>query len=297
MKKTLLALAALALAATAQAHSSHHNTSITINTDDGEDITRCDQIRVSFDGERGTMREETLPAGSLRSLHARTATNGGVRVTGWDRNDWSVVACKATAVGYDGGRTQAYLRGNEIGVENDQDDRQAVVFFLVRAPRNAVLDLEAHNGSIAVQDVSGSVTAHTVNGPISLKQVAGKVDAEAQNGPISYAGNSGSIKLNAQNGPISVKLDGTTWTGSLDAKTENGPLSLKIPRDFRSGVVVESDGHGPIKCRAEACRDARRTFDDDDDMRRIELGSGTPLVRMSTTNGPISVKEREDRED
>jgi hypothetical protein len=295
MKKALLALAALALAATAQARGYHHDSSINISIDDDENITSCDQIRVKFDGERATMREEALPAASLRSLHARTAINGGVHVSGWDRNDWSVVACRATAPGYDGAGSRPYLRGNELGVENDDEDRQSVVFFIVRAPRNAVLDLEARNGSIAVQDVSGSITAHTQNGPISLHSVGGKVEAEAQNGPIAYTGSSGSVRLNAENGPISVKLDGTAWNGSLDAKTENGPLSLKIPRDFRSGVVVESDGHGPIKCHAEACRQARRTFDDDDN-RRIELGSGATVVRMSTTNGPISVKEKNDED-
>src|SRR5436190_7791 len=133
MKRMLLALAALAVAAVAQAHSSHHGVSISISTDDWEDITRCDQIRVTFDGERGTMREETLPAGSLRSLRAHAAVNGGVRVTGWDRSDWSVVACEATALGYDAANSRPYLRGNELGVEGD-DDRQAVVYFLVRAP-------------------------------------------------------------------------------------------------------------------------------------------------------------------
>lgn len=295
MRKTLLILGALALALTAQARGYRHNNSTTISIDDGEDITRCDQIRVTFDGERATMHEETLPAASLRSLRAHASVNGGVRVTGWDRSDWSVVACRATAAGYDGG-ARPYLRGNELGVENDDDDRQSVVYFLVRAPRDATLDLDAHNGELAVQDISGSVTAHTQNGPISLKRIGGKVDAEAQNGPIGYSGSSGTVRLNAQNGPISVKLDGTTFSGSLDAKTANGPLSLRIPRDYRSGVVVESDGHGPMKCHAEACRDARRTFDDDDN-RRIEIGSGPTLVRMSSTNGPISVKEKEDSED
>lgn len=296
MQKILLTLAALALAASAEAHStSHHRSvSITVNTDDGEEVTRCDQIRVTFDGERAVMQEENIPAGSVRSLRAHAAVNGGVRVLGWDRSDWSITACKATAVGYDGRGVRAYLRGNELGVEGDDDDRQWVVYFLVRAPRNAVLDLDATNGPLSVHDLAGTVKVRTTNGPIALKGVGGSVDAEAQNGPITYAGNSGTVKLNAQNGPISVKLSGTTWSGgNLDARTQNGPISLKIPRDFRSGVVVESDGHGPIRCRAEACRDARRTFDDDDN-RRIELGSGATLVRMSTSNGPVSVKEKED---
>src|SRR2546430_9784908 len=65
------------------------------------------------------------------------------------------------------------------------------------------------------------------------------------------SGGSGSAKLNATNGPITVKLRGDSWNGSLDAHTENGPMSLRIPPTFRSGVVVESDGHGPVSCRAD----------------------------------------------
>src|SRR5215212_2382532 len=213
MRTTILALVVLATVTAADARNTRHHdsNSISINTsiDDGEDITSCDQIRVTFDGERGVMREENIPAGSLRSLRAHAAVTGGLRVSGWDRADWSITACKATAVGYDGGDVRPYLRGNELGVEAT-DDRRWVIYFLVRAPRNAVLDVDAMNGEIAVRDMSGNVTARTTNGPISLRAVAGTVDAEAQNGPISYTGNAGTVKLSAQNGPISVKLDGTT---------------------------------------------------------------------------------------
>ena len=76
----------------------------------------------------------------------------------------------------------------------------------------------------------------------------------------------------------------------IEAHTQNGPASLRIPSNFRSGVVVESDGHGPVSCRAAACKEARRTWDDEDN-RKIELGSGPTVVRMSTVNGPVSVRE------
>ncbi|HEV7922690.1 MAG TPA: hypothetical protein VGR02_18045 [Thermoanaerobaculia bacterium] len=296
MRNTLLAILALLLAVPAVvARTSHHSSSISISTDDWEEITSCDQLSVRFDGERATMREEVLPAGNLRSLRGHAAKNGGIRVTGWDRPDWSIQACRATSTDM-AGSMRPYLRGDELGVEGEDDDNLTVIFFLIRAPRNAVLNLDAHNGELGIQGVSGTLTARTQNGPISLKEVSGNVDAEAQNGPISFAGNAGKVHLEAQNGPVSVKLTGSSWSGTLDASTHNGPLSLKIPRDYRSGVVVESDGHGPISCRAEACRQARRTWgsDDDDDndsMRRIELGSGAQNVRMSTTNGPVSVKE------
>jgi hypothetical protein len=293
MRNALLALLAILLILPAVARTTQRHRSVSISTDDWDEITSCDQISVSFDGERVAMREEILPAGNLRSLRGHAAVNGGILVTGWDRPDWSIKVCRASGPNFNDRDVRPYLRGDELGVDGDDYDNQAVVYFLIRAPRNATLSLDARNGALGIQGISGTLKARTQNGPISLKQVAGTVDAEAQNGPISFAGDSGRIRLEAQNGPIDVKLLGNSWSGSLDAATQNGPLTLKIPRDYRSGVLVQSDGHGPISCRAEACRQARRTWsdDEDDESRRIELGSGAQNVRLSTTNGPVSVKE------
>jgi hypothetical protein len=265
-------------------HSGDHNRDISINTREfGEPITRCDQIEVRYDGDRVPMIEEDVPVGGLRSLRIHSSRNGGVRVTGWDQSSYSVKACKT-------GTARISSRGDEISADIPEDG-DAVVYFLVRAPRNGSLDLEAFNGELGVQDFTGTLNARTTNGPISLKDVSGTITAEAHNGPISFKGGSGVVKLDAQNGPISVKLDGYAWLGgSLDAHTHNGPMSLKVPSNYGSGVVVESDGHGPVSCRAEACRQARRTWDDDTP-RRIELGSGPTVVRLSTVNGPVSVKE------
>ena len=36
------------------------------------------------------------------------------------------------------------------------------------------------------------------------------------------------------------------------------------------------------------CANARKTFDNDDN-RRIEYGTGTPVIRLSTVNGPVTL--------
>src|SRR6266542_1406176 len=129
----------------------------------------------------------------------------------------------------------------------------------------------------------------------SLKNSSGTIDAATVNGPIALAGGSGNVKISATNGPLSVKLTGTRWDGTLDATTQNGPVSLKLPRNFGSGVDVTVNGHGPISCKAEACRDMKRSWHDDDNdtPRRLSFGSGTRNVTLSTNNGPVGVKEAE----
>ena len=287
----LLALSLLALPAFAYRN---HGLNVNISTDDDEPLTRCDQIRASFDGERVPVTEEMLDARGVRTLTVHTSRNGGVYVTAADDGAYSIKACKASAFG-DTSSIRTAINGGTVTADGP-DRGDWIVYFIVRAPRNASLDLSATNGPICVRDVYGTITAHTQNGPLSLKNTGGTVDASATNGPVSFSGDSGDVKLRVQNGPLSVKLQSDFWgRGSLDASTENGPLSLRLPQNYRSGVLVETDGNGPVSCRALACRGVR-TFRDDgeeDRPRRIQLGSGATVVHLSTTNGPLSVKERD----
>jgi hypothetical protein len=289
--KSLLATAFASLLVLPAAFAGRSSMNISVSTDDFEEVTRCDQLHVTFDDEPGLRAEEQIDASRLRSLVVKADRNGGVRVTGWEGSGYQITACKAARTAAELTELHASLRGNELTASSPAE-RRSVIYFLVRAPRGADLNLEANNGEIAVHNVvSGTIVANTTNGPISIKGSSGTITADAQNGPINLAGGAGTVKLRAQNGPIGVKLSGSVWDGSIDAQTQNGPISLKLPRDYRSGVVVESDGHSPFSCRAEACHNALRTWDDDN-ARRVELGSGATVVRMSTHNGPVSVRDR-----
>jgi len=280
----------LALFVPATLFAGRYHNDLSVSTDDRE-ITDCSQLRVTIDDAPAARAEEAVQLGNIKSLTVRAPQNGGINVTGTDSGRYEVTACKAAAVATSLNDIRVRVSGNEL-TANGPDDSRWVVYFLVRAPRGADLDLSANNGPITLRNVNGTIGAHAVNGPISARDLGGSMNLETTNGPISIDGGSGSAKLNATNGPITVKLRGDSWNGSLDAHTENGPMSLRIPPTFRSGVVIESDGHGPVSCRAEACRQARRTWDDEDN-RRIELGSGPTVVHLSTVNGPVSVREQE----
>jgi len=225
----------------------------------------------------------------LTRLRVNAKKHGGVRVSGWNEKGWSIKACKAAASSTALNDVHVSLSGDELTSSSTGD--KACVFFLIRAPRNATLDVESTNGPIGLYDVNGTLKLHAQNGPVSVKRSSGTIDASTVNGPISFTDGSGTVKLTAQNGPISLKLEGSTWDGSLDASTQNGPLSLKIPRNYRSGVLAEARGHGPVSCKADACSGAKRTWDDEES-RRIELGSGPAVIHVSTNNGPLSIKER-----
>lgn len=289
MRRLLLALSVFLLASTASAGHGHRGVSISIN--DHETVTDCGDLDVKFDGERAQVLSDEIPYGG-NSLRVRSEKHGGIRVSGWSGSSFGITVCRAVPLGVDASAIRVSMKGNELTADGP-DQEKWVIYYLIRAPRGAKLDLEATNGPISIDDANGDITAEAINGPVSVRESSGTIRATTTNGPVSLSGGSGSIRLKATNGPLSVKLRGNGWDGDLEGTTQNGPLTVKIDRGFRSGVLVESLGHGPVSCRAEGCPEARvRTNDwEDGQPRRIELGSGQPVVRLSTINGPVSVKE------
>jgi len=255
----------------------------------------CSDLHIRLDGERPTIQSEerTVSKAEAAVLRVHEVENGGVQVQGWDKDVYSVTACKA-AVGGDAARLLSQIKlavqGGEVSVSGPHGDREDwTVYLLIRTPRSADIEVTAHNGPVSFYTVDGKVTTRATNGPISMKDCSGEANISAENGPISFSGTSGKLRLHTQNGPISVSL-GANWDGSeLVADAVNGPLTLRVPSGFRSSFLVESNGHSPVSCHASICADARKTWDDDH--RRIEYGSGSPEIRLSTENGPVSVAD------
>jgi len=164
------------------------------------------------------------------------------------------------------------------------------VQLIVSAPDGASIDALTTNGPIGVNGASGTFVLRASNGPIGLDDVRGNVDARASNGPISVEGGSGQFNVETANGPISVRLSGQRWDGRLDARASNGPLTLNVPQNYQSGVEVSSSGHAPWNCRAQACRDGSRDWDDRE--RSLRIGADPVVVKLRTVNGPVTVNER-----
>lgn len=255
--------------------------------------TDCNAANFHWDDRNAYVEKQTIDGGALRSLKA-SVSNAPISVTGGHAAGYSIEVCKAAARQEDLAAIRVTLDGSELRADGPEGRRWTVTYH-IRAPRNADLDLSAKNGPLSIRDVDGTIVAQTKNGPLSLRNVSGTIDATTTNGPISVNGGSGNMKVQASNGPLSIDLDGNSWTGgSLEASTKNGPLSLSIPRGFNSGVVVETNGRGPVACRAEGCerfRAERDAHDWNDQSRRIELGNGPETVRLSTVNGPVTIKD------
>ena len=312
MTRTIAILAALlALAAwPASASERHSGSGLEVSVSNDGAVTDCSRLRVSYEGGDAVRSEErvTLPrsASPLNGLHL--PAQSGIWVRGTDRSDYDVHICKAAATAEVLSGVRAQAASGRLTVDGPAGESW-VVHFIVEAPRDAPVDLEARSGPVRLASLSGNVHARTVNGPLSLDGLTGGVVAEAENGPIalrgctgdvraqatngpiSIRGSGGNFRVQTQNGPISVSLSGSSWEkGELEAHAVNGPIALKIPEGYRSATRIESSRHSPIQCHGRACDDARRS--DEGESRTLELGSGAaPVVRLSTVNGPVTVRE------
>jgi hypothetical protein len=279
---------AAVLASWSEPRGSGQNVGISTPPDDV--VRNCSDLSITFDKQPALRGEDLLSVPkSSTALKVRPPKNGGVYVFGSGRSDFAVSACKAAISG------RSLLDQIHASVHEDTvsavgpSEEGWIVFFIVEAPNDGALDLEAVNGPITVREFSGRTTVRTQNGPIGLSNVSGQISAHAQNGPIAFTGRTGAVDLETQNGPLLVRLAGVKWSsGTLTGRARNGPLKLDVPRTFASGVRVQSSSHSPWACKGSACEEARRSWDGD--TRWLELGSGPILVRLSTENGPVSVQ-------
>jgi hypothetical protein len=297
----LITMSALLALGFTSARANRHHHSVNISDGHKHPATDCSDLRIRFDDMDAVVRSEerSLTKSEAAILQVHPHSNGGVQVVGWDKETYSVTACKAVAGSSDAAeRTLSQItmsiENGRVSTKGPADDEEWTVYLLIRAPKSATLDMETMNGPLSFYDVDGKLTARAHNGPISLKNFSGDAEITAVNGPISVDGSKGSVRIHTENGPISVELEGKTWSGAgLSADAKNGPLTLKVPSGYQSSFVVESTNYAPVSCKASICDNARKTWDDEH--RRIEFGNSPAMIRLSTVNGPVSVQESREK--
>ncbi|HET9794681.1 MAG TPA: hypothetical protein VFS34_09480 [Thermoanaerobaculia bacterium] len=283
--------AALLAATAADARGGWHHGHGVSTSGGREGITRCSQWHVEF-GDRDAITAEesvTVPVSEGSPLRLSPSENGGATIIGSDGKDFEISVCKAAPEGESGvlGEIRTVREHGSLAVEGPSGS-DWVAHLIVRAPKNASVDVRTGNGPVAVTDFVGRAKISSDNGPVSLRRSSGEIEVHTTNGPIGFEGGSGSVHLEAENGPLTVRLPDGRWQGGgFEGRTQNGPVHLEIAENFVSGVVVETAGHSPFHCGAEACRHARRNWDDDG--KSIAFGPETAVVRLATQNGPVSI--------
>jgi hypothetical protein len=256
----------------------------------------CSSLSTTFGNFEVARAEQyaTVPV-SAGTLELRPDFNGGVKIEKGSGSVYGITAC-VTAGARTQGEAQAAANEVRLAIQGSRvhitggSSRNWSAHLIVTAPDGANIDAETSNGPLGVAGVSGTFSLRASNGPVSLRDVTGKITARASNGPIDVVGSKGEFDVETANGPISVKLDGQRWDGRLTARAQNGPLTVSVPSGYQSGVEISSSFHSPWSCQAEACRNGNRDWDERS--RSLRIGSDPVLVKLSTVNGPVTVRER-----
>ncbi len=228
---------------------------------DWRQVHRCD------------VREQTFPASG--HIQADPGRNGGVTVKGWLRND---VLVRSRVDVWADSDNEANSLMSQIRVDStsgvisatgpaDAGHRGWSVSYEIFIPRVSAATLTAHNGGISVSDIDGEITVKTDNGGINLARVAGDV--------------SGLTK----NGGLHVELAGNTWQGrQLELSTKNGGVAVSIPGGYSAHLEAETV-HGAVRSDIPMTVTGRIGHSIDGN-----VGSGGPLIHVSTVNGGITLK-------
>jgi hypothetical protein len=247
--------------------------------DDEEWLRRCEE-----QGSRRAVACQVRPmttslaAGTL-DVDARR--NGGVSVVGTAARTAGDVRLSARIQAYAETDARARQIADAVRIQAEPGRVRAdgpatgngeswTVSYHVEVPQQADLELQAHNGPLAVRNVAGRIRATTVNGPVVLENLGGDVH------------------VRGQNGPLTVRLAGSRWDGAgLDAQTRNGPISIHVPDGYNAELEMGTT-NGPMNTGMPITVSGRLRGGP----LRTTLGSGGAPIRVVTTNGPATLNRR-----
>jgi hypothetical protein len=166
--------------------------------------------------------------------------------------------------------------------------------------------LRTSNGSIRVLDLHGELEAETSNSSIEIEGVEGNVRAHTSNGHIRAERVNGSVDASTSNSGVNIEIARADKPVRID--TSNSGVELALPPNFSSSVHIDTN-NAPITLRMAEGTNARisartnnSSIDTDFEVRaqgelsrnRLEgiIGSGGPLIELTTSNGGIHLLKR-----
>jgi hypothetical protein len=237
----------------------------------------CSASNFHSDGMVGhaELREQRLA--SAGENYINPGMNGSIKVHGWANNDVQVKACIQAAAESE---SEAAALAQQVNITSgpgqiaakgptSHDHSWWSVSYEVWVPESANVKMEAHNGSITVDGVHGTLRFNTLNGSVKLSGVGGDITGRTTNGSVT------------------VELEGSGWKGSgMDVSTTNGSVRLNLPENFSANVEASTVNGSlrtdfPVTVSGEIKN--HLTF---------VLGSGGPTIKATTVNGSVHIGRR-----
>jgi len=248
--------------------------------------------------------------------------DGSIEVHSWDRPEVEVIVEK---------QAQDETLLQQIVVEPSQDgdavtlrvrgpaDRGhsgiqiGVVFspgakLRVALPKSVALDLKSGDGSITVEDVtgtivmrsddgsivglrvSGDVRARTDDGSIRLRESTGRVDVETLDGSVIVNGTFTHLRAKTGDGSVRIAAEaGSALEDDWTVETRDGSVEVRLPEGL-AGLVDAATSDGSIRSSYPGLTVPARDDDERGEDRRelkATLGAGGKTLRVRTGDGTI----------
>jgi DUF4097 and DUF4098 domain-containing protein YvlB len=231
-----------------------------------------------------------LDAGGWFSLKN---TNGDIRIETWTKAEAEINAVK-TARGH-----KENLE--KVTIETDAHSGSVTVDTIYPKFRNLRVSVKY---DIKVPEGVRIELVRSTNGDVELIGRYGDIKASSTNGDIKLTGSAGAAELSTTNGGIHA----ADLTGPVDAHTTNGRISLTVPslkgdiiaRTTNGGITARLGGEINARLRVHTTNGHIDTSlpvtisNLNQSHHRLEgtIGSGGPLLDLSTTNGSVSIERR-----
>ena len=216
--------------------------------------------------------------------------NGAIEISGWDQNNVDISGTKYASsadrlkeVRVDISPTAGFITIRTVRPQSWPGNMG--VRYMIRVPARTELSrVASSNGAIRVDAVEGAAHLRTSNGPITATGMSGGLEAETSNGAITVSSMAGPATLRTSNGRIELSL---STIQEVRAGTSNGAITLRLPA-ARGASLRARTSNGSISSDFDVTAHGVLS------KHHLEgaIGSGGPLLDLSTSNGAIRILRR-----
>jgi DUF4097 and DUF4098 domain-containing protein YvlB len=212
--------------------------------------------------------------------------NGSIAVDVWDRNEVKLAYVKTADTKENLAEVEVKIdaRADLFSVETNFDqwkrsdgkrnkNSRFEIEYRLTVPRNAILnEIETVNGSVSIIGAGNLTKASSVNGQVRATNLRGTAD------------------LSTVNGTVDADFDQLQADSKISLSTVNGAVNLLIPSDANATVKadtlngqISNDFGLPVRKGEYVGRDLRG-----------KIGSGNVRIQLSSVNGGLSIRRKND---
>jgi hypothetical protein len=231
------------------------------------------------------------------SVFAAQTHNGSITVNGFDIADCNITA---TIVAWAQSEKEAQriveeskikleTVGKTLTVKLEKPilgmNQSVSVDFDVTVPKSTELQLNTHNGTVDITNITANIDAASHNGEVNASKVSGSTKLITHNGSITCMEISGDIELRSHNGSIkAIYSESASNICDVSIITHNGNVDFKAPPNFSSKVEVSTHNGSiktdlPITVTGEVSKNLSGT-----------IGTGQGMLHLETHNGSIRIR-------